>query len=86
MDELIGAASTSRRAWGWSVIVLGVVLALLAGVTGGLAAGLAGTASGVAAALFGAAGLEDAARGTWWLGLGLALLVVGGGASVLLRA
>ncbi|MCO1574951.1 hypothetical protein M8C13_04155 [Crossiella sp. SN42] len=86
MDDLIGVAGRPARAWGWSVVVLGVLLVIAAGVTGPLAATLAGASSGVAASLFGSAALLDPARGQWWLVVGGTLLASGTAACVLLRA
>ncbi|MCK2240401.1 MULTISPECIES: hypothetical protein [unclassified Crossiella] len=85
MDDLISVPGRPARAWAWSVVVLGVLLAIAASLTGPLAAALAGGTSGVAAALFGSAALLDPIRGHWQTVLGATLLATGTAACVLLR-
>lgn len=86
MDDLIDVAGRPVRVWGWSVVVLGVLLAIAAAIAGPLAATLAGAASGVAAVLFGVAALQDPAHAPRWAAAGGALLLCGLAACVLLRA
>ncbi|SDJ32749.1 hypothetical protein SAMN05192558_10869 [Actinokineospora alba] len=77
---------TSRREWGWWVVVLGAVCSILPVFAGPFDAALVCVVACVPGTLFGVAGLLDREHGLWWAFTGTLVIIGGATAFALVRA
>ncbi|HEY0638315.1 MAG TPA: hypothetical protein VGD67_11765 [Pseudonocardiaceae bacterium] len=86
VDEAVGLLPTSRRGWGWALLLLGGGLAVLVWFTGApvRAVAVSGAAYAVAAFL-GLVTLLTRRSSGWWAFLGVLAAIAATGAFALLR-
>ncbi|MFD0199892.1 MULTISPECIES: hypothetical protein [Saccharothrix] len=78
---------SSRRGWGWFLIIVGTCLAAMMwlGVPPPASAGAIGAVGGLTGSLFGIAAVADRRHGVWWAWCGVLVFAAGIGLFAYLR-